>query len=78
MRDRIDEFVACKRMAVVGVSRGGRKFGNLAANELERRGYEVTNEVVDRIFTEAKRVNTVLTDAQIIAIIDDATTDSEQ
>lgn len=41
MRHRIDAFIACKRLAVVGVSRSGRKFGDMAANELERRGYEV-------------------------------------
>jgi hypothetical protein len=37
----IEEFVACKRIAVVGASRGGKKFGNGAAKELRTRGYEV-------------------------------------
>lgn len=41
MRDRIDAFIACKRLALVGVSRSGRKFGDMAADELERRGYEI-------------------------------------
>ncbi len=32
----IEEFVSCRRIAVVGASRGGKKFGNVAAKELQR------------------------------------------
>ena len=41
MRDRIDDFVAQKKLAVVGVSRQGRGFGAMAFKELRGRGYEV-------------------------------------
>jgi hypothetical protein len=37
----IEEFVSCQRIAVVGASRGGKKFGNAAAKELKTRGYQV-------------------------------------
>ena len=38
----IQEFIAGKRIAVVGASRTSKtKFGNMAAAELKRRGYEV-------------------------------------
>ena len=35
------EFVAKKRIAVVGASRSGKKFGNAAYKELKQRGYQV-------------------------------------
>jgi uncharacterized protein len=35
------EFVAHKRIAVVGASRSGKKFGNAAYKELKQRGYQV-------------------------------------
>ncbi len=37
----IEEFVTCRRIAVVGASRGGKKFGNAAAKELQACGYQV-------------------------------------
>jgi predicted CoA-binding protein len=37
----IQDFVNCRRLAIVGVSRNGRKFGNNAYKELKRRGYQV-------------------------------------
>lgn len=37
----IEDFLAQKTLAVVGVSRGGRKFGNVAYRELRARGYRV-------------------------------------
>ena len=37
----IQEFVSHKKIAVVGASRTGNKFGNAAAKELSERGYEV-------------------------------------
>ena len=37
----IEEFVSCQRIAVAGASRGGKKFGNMAAKELQTRGYQV-------------------------------------
>jgi predicted CoA-binding protein len=43
MNTRIQEFISGKRIAVVGASRTNDKykFGNMAATELERRGYEI-------------------------------------
>ncbi|MEO8167637.1 MAG: CoA-binding protein, partial [bacterium] len=37
----IQDFVDCKRIAVVGYSRNKRKFGNYAYAELTQRGYQV-------------------------------------
>jgi len=41
MREPIEEFLKCKSMAIIGASRGGRKFGNRALTELAKRGYRV-------------------------------------
>ena len=41
MNQAIQDFVGCRRIAVVGASRGGKKFGNAAAKELQTRGYQV-------------------------------------
>lgn len=40
-RNQIEAFTAQPAMAVVGVSRKGRKFGNLACRELRAKGYRV-------------------------------------
>jgi len=44
MNTRIQEFISAKRIAVVGASRTNDKykFGNMAAEELKRRGYEIS------------------------------------
>lgn len=41
MKNAIEQFIKSKRIAVVGLSRSGRKFGNSAFAELLKRGYEV-------------------------------------
>jgi predicted CoA-binding protein len=41
MQQVIRDFVQCKQIAVVGVSRSGKKFGNSIATELRQRGYQV-------------------------------------
>ena len=41
MKHAIEEFITSKRIAIVGLSRSGRKFGNSALTELAKRGYEV-------------------------------------
>jgi len=38
---RIEDFIAQRTLAVVGVSRGGKKFGNLAFKALKAKGYRV-------------------------------------
>lgn len=41
MDPTIETFVQNKRVAVVGFSRSGKKFGNAAYKELKERGYQV-------------------------------------
>ena len=41
MNQAIQDFIQCKRIAVVGVSRDGRKFGSAIYVELKKRGYQV-------------------------------------
>ncbi len=41
MNPLIEQFVSAKRIAVVGMSRSGKKFGNMAAKELKMKGYDV-------------------------------------
>jgi hypothetical protein len=41
MNPLIDSFVSSKRIAVVGMSRSGKKFGSMAAKELQAKGYEI-------------------------------------
>ena len=41
MNASIQEFISGKRIALVGASRSGEKFGNIAHKELKARGYEV-------------------------------------
>ena len=41
MDQAVKDFVAGKRLALVGASRSGKKFGNIAYKELKQRGYQV-------------------------------------
>lgn len=41
MDQTIQNFIEQKKVAIVGASRDGKKFGNAAAKELQERGYEV-------------------------------------
>lgn len=41
MNPQIEQFITTKRIAVVGYSRTGKKFGNMAGKELIARGYEI-------------------------------------
>ena len=41
MNQAVQEFVEGKRIALVGVSRSGKKFGNTIYTELKDRGYQV-------------------------------------
>ncbi len=41
MDQSIQDFIGSKRLAIVGYSRNGRKFGNQAYAELQQRGYQV-------------------------------------
>src|SRR5512137_913761 len=40
-KHEIDEFLAQKTLAVVGVSRAGRKFGNMVLKDLTKAGYRM-------------------------------------
>lgn len=37
----IDEFIAQKTIALAGVSRGGKKFGNIVHKSLSKKGYQM-------------------------------------
>ena len=52
MNPLIDDFVSSKRIAVVGMSRSGKKFGNMAAKELKSKGYEIMS-----VHPEAKEID---------------------
>jgi len=41
MNQTIQDFIDCKRLAIVGVSRSGQKFGNTAITKLKSRGNQV-------------------------------------
>lgn len=41
MKQAIQDFVGLKNIAVVGVSRSGKKFGNAIATEMRQRGYNI-------------------------------------
>jgi predicted CoA-binding protein len=41
MNQAIQDFVETKRIAIVGASRSGKKFGNSVYTELKQRGYDV-------------------------------------
>src|SRR5664279_1566270 len=41
MNPLIDNFISSKRIAVVGMSRTGKKFGNIVGKELKSKGYTV-------------------------------------
>ncbi len=54
LEQAIEEFVGLRRLAVVGVSRNDRKFGNTIYKELKAKGYEVfgVNRSVEKIGEE--------------------------
>ena len=37
----VEDFISQKTLAIVGVSRGGQKFGNMAYRELKAKGYQL-------------------------------------
>jgi predicted CoA-binding protein len=41
MNPMIDNFISSKRIAVVGMSRSGKKFGNVVGKELKSKGYDI-------------------------------------
>jgi predicted CoA-binding protein len=41
MNQLIDEFISCKKLALVGMSRSDKKFGHMTAKELLAKGYEI-------------------------------------
>lgn len=52
MKQNVQDFIAGKRIAVVGVSRSGKKFGNSIYTELKQRGYQAYI-----VHPEAKEIN---------------------
>ena len=41
MEQAVQDFIDGNRIALVGMSRSGKKFGNMASKELKERGYQV-------------------------------------
>lgn len=41
LKEKIDDFLAQRKLAVVGVSRDGKNFGWIILNDLRKRGYKV-------------------------------------
>jgi len=41
MNPLIDDFITSKKIAIIGMSRSEKKFGNLACKELRTKGYEI-------------------------------------
>lgn len=41
MNPMIDDFISSKKIAVVGMSRSGKKFGNMVGKELKLKGIEI-------------------------------------
>ncbi len=41
MEQAVQDFISGKRVAILGVSRSGKKFGNIALKELQTRGYQL-------------------------------------
>ena len=41
MNKSIQDFINSKKIAIVGYSRGGKKFGNIAYKELQKKDYEL-------------------------------------
>jgi uncharacterized protein len=52
MKKEIQDFIDSKRIAIMGASRTGKKFGNMIADELKPKGYEVF-----LVHPEAKEIN---------------------
>lgn len=52
MNPLIDDFIRSKKIAVVGMSRTGRKFGNIAGKELKAKGYDIYP-----VHTEAQEID---------------------
>jgi uncharacterized protein len=52
MDQAVNDFIACKRIAVVGASRDTKKFGAMAYKELKERGYQVfaVNPAAQEVF----------------------------
>ncbi len=41
MNPLINDFIQCRKIAVVGISGTSNKFGNMACKELKKRGFEI-------------------------------------
>lgn len=41
MNPLIDDFISSKKIAIIGMSRSDKKFGNMACKELRSKGYEI-------------------------------------
>jgi uncharacterized protein len=65
MNQQIDDFLKCKKLAFVGLSRSGKKFGNTIYSELAKRGYELYP-----LHKEEKEINGVICYPDLTSIKD--------
>jgi uncharacterized protein len=63
MNQAIIDFVEGKRVAVLGASRTGKKFGNTVVTELKQRGYEVSI-----VHPEAKEIDGQPCSSNLVAL----------
>lgn len=74
MHQLIESFISSKKIALVGFSRSGKKFGNMAAKELVKRGYVIypvhpdVSEIEGMICFPDLKVLNGKTDALLISI----------
>lgn len=66
-RTRIDEFLACKTLALAGVSRSGKGFGNSILKELSAKGYRILP-----VHPETREIGGLPTAASLAEIADQA------
>lgn len=71
IQNSVDEFLNCKNLAVVGVSRKGSKFGNIIYKELKKKGLNVygVNPNMENIEGDMCYKNLKELDSKIDAVI---------
>jgi hypothetical protein len=71
MDTAVQEFVSCKRLAIVGVSRDPNKFGNMIYKELKERGYQpfAVNPAVQEIGGEPCYPNLAALQGQVDGVV---------
>ena len=73
MKEKIDQFLACKRFAIAGVSRDRNKFGNVVFRVLKKKNYDVVpvNPVMENFEGEKcyKSISDLPPDVEALIIV---------